>query len=123
TLSCVGVVLFEVTTGRHPFASCRTTDEMIDAHLHQPPPRPSHLRARVSPFLETVLLDLLQEGPDRRERHAGQLSRLRVASRLPPPPPAETPYVGRSDELALLDGKLARARKGQGGAVVVAGPE
>src|SRR5262249_19263026 len=45
-LYALGVVLYEVATGRHPFAHCKTADEMIHAHLYEAPARPSHLRPR-----------------------------------------------------------------------------
>lgn len=143
-LYSLGVVLFEVTTGRHPFRAAVTTDAMLDAHLNQQPPRPSHLRTRVSPLLEQVLLDLLAKDPDDRPRDAGELARIleqgehseywrRHEAKAPVLAssrrllrmrrPAETPFFGRETELASLDRQLALARKGQGTIVVVAGPE
>jgi hypothetical protein len=142
-LYSLGVVLFEVTTGRHPFSDAATTDDMLDAHLRRPPPRPSHLRTRVSPFLEQVLLDLLQKDPDQRPRDASELARIleqgehsdywrRHEARAPVLAstrrllrmrrPAETPFFGRGPERLRLDGCLAAAQSGQGSAVIVAGP-
>lgn len=143
-LYALGVVLFEVTTGRHPFAHAITPDEMFDAHLNAPPSRPSHLRLRVSPFLEQVLLDLLRKDPDERPRDAAELARLleqgerseywrRHEAKAPALAssrrllrmrrPADTPFVGRTAELAALDGALDAARHGRGRSVVVVGPE
>lgn len=143
-LYALGVVLFEVTTGRHPFADAATVDAMLDAHLHRPPPRPSHLRARVSPFLEQVLLDLLQKDPDDRPRDAADLARTleqgehsdywrRHEARAPVLAssrrllrmrrPAEAPFQGRRRELAALEAAFAAARAGKGRVVVAAGPE
>lgn len=143
-LYSLGVVLFEVTTGRHPFAKFASSDDMMHAHLHREPPRPSHLRARVSPFLEQVLLELLQKDPDRRPRDAAELQRIleqgehseywrRHEAKAPALAsgrrllrmrrPAETPFFGRAAELEALDGRLARAREGRGAVVAVAGPE
>ncbi|MBZ0153280.1 MAG: serine/threonine protein kinase, partial [Planctomycetes bacterium] len=75
-LYSLGIVLFELTTGRHPFADATSPDDMMHAQLHRAPPRPSHLRARVSPFLEQVLLDLLHKQPDERPRDAAELARV-----------------------------------------------
>lgn len=143
-LYSLGVVLFEVTTGRHPFAKFASTDEMMHAHLHREPPRPSHLRARVSPFLEQVLLDLLQKDPDRRPRDAAELQRIleqgerseywrRHEAKAPVLAssrrllrmrrPAETPFFGRSTELDALLAQWQRARTGRGSAVLITGPE
>ncbi|MBM4062230.1 MAG: hypothetical protein FJ265_14205 [Planctomycetes bacterium] len=143
-LYALGIVLFEVATGRHPFARFATADEMLHAQLHVEPPRPSHLRAHVSPFLEQVLLDLLQKDPDRRPRDAAEVQRVleqgehseywrRHESRAPALAsarrllrmrrPADAPFCGRAAELAALDAALAGARAGRGGAVAVSGPE
>jgi tetratricopeptide (TPR) repeat protein len=143
-LYALGVVLYEVTTGVHPFAAATTPDAMFDAHLHRAPSPPSHHRARVSPFLEQVLLDLLHKDPEQRIRDAAELARLLeqgehsdwwrkheqrapvlASSRrlLRMRRPAETPFFGRRDELAALDGALAAARAGKGRAVIIAGPD
>ena len=143
-LYALGIVLFELTTGRHPFAQATSPNTMIEAHLHEAPPRASHLRARVSPFLEQVLLDLLQKDPDQRPRDANELARIleqgehsdywrRHEAKAPVLAssrrllrmrrPAETNFCGRRDELAQLDEAMASARKGKGRVVVVAGPE
>ncbi|MCB9879966.1 MAG: serine/threonine-protein kinase PknK [Planctomycetes bacterium] len=143
-LYALGIVLFEVTTGQHPFADATTADEMLDAHLHRSPPLPSHLRARVSPFLEQLLLDLLQKDPDDRPRSAAELARLleqgersdwwkRHEAQQPVLEagrrllrmrrPAEAAFVGRRDELDELDAMLAAARDGDGRVVAITGPE
>ncbi|MFN7671239.1 MAG: protein kinase domain-containing protein [Planctomycetota bacterium] len=143
-LYALGLVLFEVTTGRHAFADATTPDAMLDAQLHREPPRPSHLRPRVSPLLEQLLLDLLRKQPDQRPRDALDVARIleqgerseywrRHELKLPTLAsqrrllrmrrPAETPFFGRRQELDLLDAALAGARAGRGGVVVVTGPE
>lgn len=143
-LYSLGVVLYEVTTGRHPFAAATTPDAMLDAHLNLPPPPPSHLRTRISPLLEQVLLELLQKDPDRRPRDAAELARIldqgehseywrRHEARAPVLAssrrllrmrrPAETPFHGRQNERQRLDAQLTQARSGRGSVVVVAGPD
>lgn len=143
-LYALGIVLYELTTGRHPFHRARTPDDMLHCQLHEAPPRPSHLRPRVSPFLEQVLLDLLRKDPASRPRDAAELARTfelgerseywrRHESKAPMLAssrrllrmrrPAETPFFGRRDELRLLDDALAAARESRGSIVVAAGPE
>lgn len=143
-LYSLGIVLFELTTGRHPFADATTPDDMMHAQLQSAPPRPSHLRARVSPFLEQVLLDLLHKQPEERPRDAAELARVldhgerseywrRHEQRAPVLAssrrllrlrrPAETAFFGRSDEIEALDEALAAARDGRGRTVVVTGPD
>ncbi|MBL8756294.1 MAG: serine/threonine-protein kinase PknK [Planctomycetes bacterium] len=143
-LYALGVVLYEVTTGQHPFVSARSPDDMLDAHLNRKPAPPSHHRPRVSPFLEQVLLDLLQKAPDERPRDAADLARIleqgersdywrRQEQRLPVLAssrrllrlrrPAETAFYGRSAETAVLDKALQSSRSGKGRVVLVTGPE
>ncbi|MBK8096643.1 MAG: protein kinase [Planctomycetes bacterium] len=143
-LYALGVVLFEVATGKHPFAQARTPDEMIHAQMFTAPPRPSHLRPRMSPLLDQMILELLQKDPDRRPRDAADVARtlqhgehsewwrkhvqnapaLASGRRLQRMRrPAETPLFGRDAELAALDLLLAKARAGFGQVVCVSGPQ
>ena len=55
----LGIVLYQLSTGRHPFTHRidpdgaehkRDADELIDAQRHQSPPPPSRFRPRLSPF-------------------------------------------------------------------------
>jgi len=149
-LYSLGVVLFEVTTGCHPFAPAdgdmqaeMTVDDVIHAHLNQAPPRPSHLKPRISGLLERLIRDLLAKDPEARpesalevalalehgersrywqryERRAPTMAsrrRLRAMKR-----PAETRFVGRRQELTQLNQLLRAAMDGRGAAVHVSGP-
>ena len=143
-LYSLGVVLFEVVTGQHPFAAaCADADILIDAHLKKPPPRPSHLKPRISAFLEQLILDLMAKSPDNRPASAAELaatlereensrywlrheqraprlaSRRRLRSLLRV---AEVPFVGRRRELRQLDRHLRSALEGRGRCVFVTGP-
>lgn len=142
-LYALGVVLYEVATGRHPFADAGSADEMLHQHLHEPPPRPTHLRARISPLLETVLLALLAKEPDQRPKDAADLQRIlelgehsefwrRHEARAPVLAsqrrllrmrrPADTPFFGRQHERRVCDEQFERANAGRGGLLVVSGP-
>lgn len=143
-LYALGVVLFEVTTGQHPFADATSADEMMHAHLYRLPPLPSHLRPRVSPLLEQVLLDLMQKNPDDRPRTAAEVGRILekgtrseywrkheadapvlASSRrlLRMRRPAEAPFVDRRPETAQLDAALAGARNGKGRVLAIVAPD
>ncbi len=142
-LYSLGVVLYEVATGRHPFAHCATADAMIHAHLFDQPARPSHLRPRMAPLLEQLLLELLSKEADARPRDAAEVARIldhgeasewwrKHEQRAPALAsvrrlqrmrrPAETPFFGRADELQRLQKQLALARAGKGRALCIAGP-
>ncbi len=143
-LYALGVVLFEVATGRHPFAHCESADEMIHAHLHEAPPRPSYWRPRISPLLEQLLLELLQKDQNARPDAAAEVARIlqqgeasewwqeheqrapalasgRRLQRMRRP--AETPFQGREDELQKLTRQLQYARSGKGRARWISGPQ
>ena len=57
-----GVVLYEMVTGRLPFAHS-VAPALIDAILHQPPTPPSQHRPGVSARLEQVVLKCLEKDP------------------------------------------------------------
>jgi serine/threonine-protein kinase len=64
-LYSLGVVLFEMLTGRVPFTG-ETPVSVALKHLSEPPPRPSDLRPGVPPALERVVLRALEKDPERR---------------------------------------------------------
>jgi serine/threonine protein kinase/tetratricopeptide (TPR) repeat protein len=77
-----GVVLYEITTGRVPFAHS-ALPALIDAILHATPLRPMQLRPEISPRLEEIVLKCLDREPSRRYQRAEELAvDLRRASAL-----------------------------------------
>jgi eukaryotic-like serine/threonine-protein kinase len=68
----VGVLLYEMATGRRPFLE-RQTPRLIDAILHQAPQSPCVLNQRVSPGLEGFILKCLEKDPNLRYQTAGEL--------------------------------------------------
>jgi tRNA A-37 threonylcarbamoyl transferase component Bud32 len=61
----LGVIAYELFTGRTPFAGM-DTPQMMFAHAHTPPPPPRTLRSDLSPAVEAVLLRQLAKDPERR---------------------------------------------------------
>lgn len=57
-LYALGVILFEMLTGRLPFESNDIPGFLI-RHMQDPPPRPSELVAGIPPALEAIILQLL----------------------------------------------------------------
>lgn len=61
----VGVILYEMFTGRRPF----TGEEPLDIamkHVMEPPPRPRNIRPDLSPELEAVILQAMAKKPQHR---------------------------------------------------------
>ncbi len=61
-LYALGVVAFELLTGRLPFESDNFA-EMMRRHVEEPPPRPSTLVPSIPPALEALVLQLLAKAP------------------------------------------------------------
>jgi serine/threonine-protein kinase len=74
-LYSVGVILYEMLTGRLPFAGRSTMDVML-AHATEPPPAFAHVGAPdiVSPTIEAVVLDCLAKDPAARPTCARELA-------------------------------------------------
>lgn len=67
----LGVVLFEVVTGRRPFTGDQgtgtsTIDRVRYGHLHTPPPDPRSINEAIAPALNTVILRALEKRPEAR---------------------------------------------------------
>ena len=68
----LGVLLFEMVTGRHPFPSA-TDSEYILRHAEDKPPRPSKL-AKCPPALDDIILRCLAKNPQQRYGDAAQVA-------------------------------------------------
>jgi len=141
----LGVVLYEMLTGRLPFPG-EHREQVLDAVLHADPTPPSHWTS-VAPDLEAVIVRALSRSPGARHRTmAALLEELRAvrdgrlgassadtlvqpvssagraaATPAPAARAALTPFVGREEDLALVVARFELAQEGQGQAVLVTG--
>lgn len=101
----LGVVLFEMLTGRLPFCA-NSADELARMHREDPPPSLRTLNPAVPVTLEQILVKVLAKEPSVRYRTADQLGRVLVtftrqaseattasASVTPAHPAAAVPYT------------------------------
>jgi serine/threonine-protein kinase len=72
-----------MVSGRKPFYGERA--ELLDAHLHQAPPRPSEF-AYVSPELEAIILKAIAKDPAQRYQSGAELVEALDGVQLVPPP-------------------------------------
>lgn len=86
----LGVVLFEMATGRVPFSS-DTPYSIIHDHIYSPLPLPSKINPDVSPEVERVILKAMAKGREDRYQDATELAAAleKALAETAVPPPLE----------------------------------
>lgn len=69
----LGIVLYQLSTGRLPFNIKSPTDAIMK-HMQEEPPMPSSLRPGLPPEVERIIVRALAKKPDDRFRTAGQMA-------------------------------------------------
>lgn len=92
-LYSLGVVLFEMVTGRVPFTG-GSIAQVLAAHVTEAPPRPSEVSAQnaISPELERLILSCLAKSPAARPQSAREL-RIAIERLLDPPQPQRAAFA------------------------------
>ena len=93
-LYALGIIFFEMLTGRLPFESEEITGFFIK-HMQEPPPKPSELVPQCPRRLEELILEMMAKKPEERPVDAHQvikeLQALAPKSAAAVAPPAATP--------------------------------
>ncbi|MGQ9496202.1 MAG: protein kinase domain-containing protein [Thermoanaerobaculaceae bacterium] len=79
-LFSLGVVLFELLTGKRPFSGDNLT-EVSYKIVHEPAPVPSQLRPGLPPAFNPIVLKLLEKNPDNRYQRGVEVARALEALR------------------------------------------
>lgn len=74
-LYSLGIVLFELLTGRKPFTA-ETTVDMFMKHVNEVPPRPSRFVSDIPVWLDNLVMFLLEKDKDIRPMDAATVGRM-----------------------------------------------
>ncbi len=80
----LGVVMYQMLTGRLPFTSA-TSEELAQMHRQNPPPPPRQFNPAIPPALEQIMFKVLAKEPSARYRTADQLGRVLMSLSQPQP--------------------------------------
>jgi class 3 adenylate cyclase len=133
-LYALGVMLYEMVTGRPPFVG-NDSVAVISQHLNSPPVAPSWHNEAVQPALEALILRLLEKDPAKRHESAAAVTEdlasvaaapaAGVALAESPAKPLERlargVFVGRDGELGQLRSAVDGTFSGRGRVLLVVG--
>jgi tetratricopeptide (TPR) repeat protein len=131
-LYSLGCILYECVTGFPPFPG-RSTRDVLEAHLHEPPLPPSqYFDEEVIPKpLEWLILKLLEKQPQERLGYAEDVARVLTTLGVEVEEPAGLPhpqpylyrpvFTGREDMVRKIRAAIDRLSYYQGGRIVIGG--
>src|SRR5207247_4004432 len=115
-LYAIGVVLYELATGRPPFAG-ESDFSIMAAHIHQTPVTPVEVKPDLPILLSRAIMKALEKEPDRRFQTAQEFRAMIALARGGAVDPAPVPAAAGWDpellarikkEFAVYIGPMAR---------------
>ena len=120
---CLGVVLYQVLTGRHPFESPSAL-EMLRAITADRPLTPSRLNPELPVALDALIERMLHKDPQLRPTATEIETALEKVARFGAAHPGRSPLrpvIHRERELAMLRTRWSEADAGRGSLICIAG--
>jgi serine/threonine protein kinase/Tfp pilus assembly protein PilF len=68
----LGIILFEMLTGKRPFEA-DNLDDFVTMHIHKKPPRPSELIPQIPPLLDEIVLRCLKKDKNKRYQDVSEI--------------------------------------------------
>jgi len=97
----LGVLLFELATGRLPFPA-KTLTEAIHYHTKQPPPPPRSIRPELPQSLESVILKAMEKAPSNRFANAAELTTALAKITIPSDTGVMVQSTAMADAVSLI---------------------
>lgn len=94
----LGVMLYEMLTGRTPFEADNYT-ALAHSHIYEPVPPPARLNPRISPAVQAVVMMALEKDPSERFQQATEMAvalEQAMAAQMPMPGPLPRVTAGRA---------------------------
>ncbi len=106
-LYSLGLVFYEMVTGKYPFHD-KQAEDLLHSQVHGLPPEPDRLVSDIEKPVNDVIVKLIQKSPERRYQSAEELIEdLKQCAFLDPRDKLHSPIPTASDTLILSNGPTA----------------